>query len=66
MGTDFDFFDPRAHTDDPGITATQHANRQRLLQAMTTEGFINYPLEWWHYSLPSAAAADTIYDVPVE
>jgi D-alanyl-D-alanine dipeptidase len=65
MGTDFDFFDPRAHTDDPGITATQRANRQRLLHAMTTEGFINYPLEWWHYSLPSAAA-DTIYDVPVE
>lgn len=66
MGTDFDFFDPRAHTADPGITAAQRANRERLLRAMKSEGFVNYPQEWWHYSLPSAAAADTIYDVPVE
>ncbi|HVI55093.1 MAG TPA: M15 family metallopeptidase [Luteibacter sp.] len=66
MGTDFDFFDPRAHTDDPGISAAQRVNRQRLLHAMAAEGFVNYAPEWWHYSLPSAAAADTIYDVPVE
>lgn len=65
MGTEFDFFDPRAHTDYPGIDATQRANRQRLLRAMAKEGFVNYPQEWWHYSLPSAAA-DTLFDVPVE
>jgi len=66
MGTGFDFFDPRAHTDDPAIDAAQRANRQRLLRAMAAQGFVNYPQEWWHYSLPSAAAADTLYDVPVE
>jgi len=66
MGTDFDFFDPRAHTDDPSIDAAQRAHRQRLLRAMAAQGFANYPQEWWHYSLPSAAAADTLYDVPVE
>lgn len=66
MGTDFDFFDPRAHTDYPDLTAAQRANRQRLVRAMAAEGFVNYPQEWWHYSLPSAASADTIYDVPVE
>ena len=65
MGTDFDFFDPLAHTDDPRISTSQQANRQRLLRAMATEGFVNYPLEWWHFSLPSAAPADLIYDVPV-
>jgi D-alanyl-D-alanine dipeptidase len=65
MGTDFDFFDPLAHTDDPRVTAAQQANRQRLLGAMAAEGFINYAQEWWHYSLPSAAAPDLIYDVPV-
>ncbi|KLD69088.1 hypothetical protein Y886_43495, partial [Xanthomonas hyacinthi DSM 19077] len=64
-GTDFDFFDPRAHTDDPGITPAQRANRQRLLEAMTAEGFVNYAPEWWHYSLPPAAVPDLIYDVPV-
>jgi D-alanyl-D-alanine dipeptidase len=65
MGTDFDFFDPRAHTDDPGISAAQRANRRRLLEAMAVEGFVNYAPEWWHYSLPAAAVPDLIYDVPV-
>lgn len=65
MGTDFDFFDPIAHTDDPRIGPAQRANRQRLLRAMAAEGFVNYPQEWWHYSQPSAAQADLIYDVPV-
>jgi len=65
MGTDFDFFDPRAHTDFPGIERAQRANRERLLRAMARKGFVNYPQEWWHYTLP-AAAADTIFDVPVE
>jgi len=65
MGTDFDFFDPLAHTGDPRITAMQQANRQRLLKAMAAEGFVNYAQEWWHYSLPSAAPSDLIYDVPV-
>ncbi|KAF1004861.1 MAG: D-alanyl-D-alanine dipeptidase [Luteibacter sp.] len=65
MGTDFDFFDPRAHTDDPGITAEQRANRQRLLKAMAAQGFVNYAPEWWHYTLPGAASA-AVMDVPVE
>jgi D-alanyl-D-alanine dipeptidase len=65
MGTDFDFFDPRAHTDAADITPAQRDNRRRLLRAMAAQGFANYPQEWWHYSLPSATAPDTIYDVPV-
>lgn len=65
MGTDFDLFDPLAHTDDPRITPAQRANRQRLVRAMAAHGFVNYPAEWWHYTLP-AAAAPTILDVPVQ
>ena len=64
MGTDFDFFDPRAHTDDPHITSVQRTNRQHLLRAMAAHGFVNYAAEWWHYTLPSAAT-QWIYDVPV-
>ncbi|MEX1829324.1 M15 family metallopeptidase [Luteibacter sp. CQ10] len=64
MGTDFDVFDPLAHTDDPRITAAQRANRQRLKRAMQAHGFVNYPAEWWHYSLPAAASA-AIFDVEV-
>ena len=57
MGTDFDFFDPRANTDSPAITSLQRENRQRLLRAMASQGFSNYPQEWWHFSLASETIA---------
>lgn len=66
MGTDFDFFDVRAHTDTPAITPQQRANRQRLRAAMAQAGFRNYPLEWWHYTLTPEPTPATIYDVPVQ
>jgi D-alanyl-D-alanine dipeptidase len=65
MGTDFDFFDPRANTDSPAITPEQRDNRQRLLEAMASQGFRNYPQEWWHFSLASEQSR-AIYDVPLE
>jgi D-alanyl-D-alanine dipeptidase len=64
MGTEFDFFDPRAHTDAAGLTGAQRDHRQQLVRAMAAEGFVNYPAEWWHFSLP-AAAAPQVLDVPV-
>lgn len=65
MGTDFDFFDPRANTDSPATTPEQRENRQRLLRAMAGQGFRNYPQEWWHFSLASGTSK-AIYDIPVE
>jgi zinc D-Ala-D-Ala dipeptidase len=65
MGTEFDFFDPRANTDSPQATPSQRENRQRLLKAMAREGFTNYPQEWWHYTL-SSHASQMIYDIPIE
>ena len=52
MGTAFDCFDEKSRMRHPGISATAQANRQLLLQAMTTEGFKNYAGEWWHFSMP--------------
>lgn len=66
MGTHFDLFDPRAHTDSPQATATQHANRQHLLRAMAAQGFENYPAEWWHYTLAMHPQPTMLYDVPVQ
>src|SRR5690606_16096047 len=66
MGTGFDFFDERAHTDAPGITPAQRANRQRLRAAMEQGGFRNYPLEWWHFTLATEPSPDMIHDVPVQ
>lgn len=65
MGTGFDFFGPRAHTDAPGLAPAQRANRQRLVQAMAAAGFANYDQEWWHYTLMPEPTPHTAYDFPV-
>ena len=66
MGTDFDFFDPRAHTDSAQISAAQRSNRHRLRQAMHAAGFQNYTMEWWHYRFEPEPSAGIFYDVPIE
>nr|WP_238481255.1 M15 family metallopeptidase [Dyella telluris] len=66
MGTDFDYFGTRANTDSPEASAAQHANREVLRHAMEREGFRNYAMEWWHYTLSPEPTPDTIYDVPVQ
>ena len=66
MGTDFDFFDPRAHTASPAVTPLQRRNREHLRSAMAREGFRNYPLEWWHYTHVPEPEPGLLYDVPVE
>jgi D-alanyl-D-alanine dipeptidase len=66
MGTGFDHFDLRAHTDSPAISPAQRRNRQQLREAMEQGGFRNYPLEWWHYTFTPEPAPDTFHDVPVQ
>ncbi len=66
MGTEFDFFDPRANTESPLATVAQRQNRQRLKKAMEAAGFSNYSQEWWHYTLALAPAPALLYDVPIE
>jgi D-alanyl-D-alanine dipeptidase len=65
MGTEFDFFDLRAHTDTPDVTPDQHENRLLLRSAMQREGFENYTLEWWHYTFKPEPTPDLAYDFPV-
>ncbi|MGH8084864.1 MAG: serine hydrolase [Lysobacter sp.] len=65
MGTGFDFFGPRANTESPLATPAQRANRERLRAAMGRHGFVNYPLEWWHYTLQPEPMPTLMYDVPV-
>jgi D-alanyl-D-alanine dipeptidase len=66
MGTDFDYFGTLANTDSPDASAAQHVNRGMLKQAMERQGFRNYAMEWWHYTLSPEPTPDTIYDVPVQ
>lgn len=41
---------PGARMDAEGLTCEQRDNRAALAGAMTAAGFVNYPLEWWHWS----------------
>ncbi|TNH23041.1 D-alanyl-D-alanine dipeptidase [Micromonospora orduensis] len=65
MGTGFDCFDPRSHTDDPRVAGTTRDNRQLLRRLMTDAGFVNYDREWWHYSLRDEPYPDTFFAAPV-
>lgn len=65
MGTGYDLFDRRSHTASPLVGPEQRANRQRLLEAMAAEGFVNYPKEWWHYTWQPEPTPRTAYDFPV-
>ena len=65
MGTGFDFFGPRANTDSPLVTPAQRANRERLREAMGRHGFVNYPMEWWHYTMQPEPNPTLMYDVSV-
>jgi D-alanyl-D-alanine dipeptidase len=66
MGTPFDLFDPRANTASKEVSREQRRNRERLVAAMQREGFANYPMEWWHYTLQPEPSPDTYLDVPIK
>lgn len=54
MGTAYDTFTEAAHTANASGLAAR--NRQKLVEAMTRAGFVNYPREWWHFSYGPAEA----------
>lgn len=64
MGTTFDCFDRRSHTDASGLTGEQRSARQLLVRSMQRHGFENYAREWWHFTF-AAADDGRSYDVPV-
>ncbi len=66
MGTPFDFFDERSHTENPAVGEVALANRRLLKGIMERAGFRNYASEWWHYTLVGEPYPDTYFDVPIE
>ena len=65
MGTPFDFFDERSHTDSLEVPAAAAANRRLLREVLERHGFRNYPLEWWHYTLRDEPYPNRHFDIPV-
>jgi D-alanyl-D-alanine dipeptidase len=65
MGTPFDFFDERSHTDSREVPAAAAANRRLLREVLERHGFRSYPLKWWHFTLREEPYPDRYLDLPV-
>lgn len=66
MGTRYDYFGPEANTDFTLLTDVQKENRLILVQAMFGRGFVNYPMEWWHFTWKAGSLPDEAYDFPIQ
>lgn len=66
MGTPFDFFDPRSHTESDAVTKEQHKNRMRLKKVMEENGFQNYAEEWWHFTLKDEPFKERYFDFSIK
>ena len=66
MGTPFDFFDPRSHTESDAVTKEQHKNRMRLKKVMEENGFQNYAEEWWHFTLKDEPFKERYFDFAIK
>jgi D-alanyl-D-alanine dipeptidase len=64
MGTGFDCFSSKSYTHSGDISGAERANRDRLLAAMTKQGFHNYFREWWHFEY-RGGPEPVGYDVPI-
>ncbi len=65
MGTIFDFFDERSNTNATAISATAKKNRILLNTVMHQQAFINFPMEWWHFTLENEPFPETYFNFPV-
>ncbi|MBP1748207.1 MAG: vanX [Deltaproteobacteria bacterium] len=66
MGTGFDCFHDRAHTINKHIDLDHRINRLLLKSLMEKHGFVNYDLEWWHFTLKAEPFPDTYFDFPID
>lgn len=65
MPSAFDDFSVRAHADWAGGSWQARRNRDRLRQAMETEGFTVLPNEWWHFNY-RGCNQQPLLDIPFE
>ncbi len=66
MGTSFDCFNKLANTVNRKILGDARRNRQFLQEAMDQFGFVNYPKEWWHFTLKDEPYKDKYFDFVVQ
>jgi zinc D-Ala-D-Ala dipeptidase len=60
MPTGFDNFTDSAHHDFLLLPESVLADRKLLKTTMEKYGFVSFPTEWWHYSLPNPEKFDVL------
>ena len=65
FGTGFDCFDKKSRTLFSPLPPGAAENRARLVSAMAAAGFVNYPREWWHFTLSGEPFPGRRFDFPV-
>lgn len=50
MGTELQSMKEESATNSKNITKEQEKNRKLLIKIMEKQSFVNYPIEWWHWS----------------
>lgn len=66
MGSPYDFFGSESWVENKNLTKEQSKNRQKLQTVMLTNGFRNYPKEWWHFTLRGEPYRNEYFDFVVE
>jgi len=66
MGTGFDYFDLKSHTENGSISLTSLKNRLFLREIMNKHGFKNLKEEWWHYCLINEPYPFKYFDIVVK
>ena len=66
MGTHYDCFDEKSHTNNQMISTESRENRNILVRTMKDFGFRNYSKEWWHFSHRENAYPQTFHNFLVE
>ena len=66
MGTPWDFFDPKSHTESDEIDLGARHNRFLLREIMTASGFRPYYAEWWHFTLVDEPYPETYFDIVID
>ena len=66
MGSPFDFFGSESWLANKNLTEVQSKNRELLQKVMLTNGFRNYPKEWWHFTLRGEPYRNQYFDFLVE
>ena len=65
FGTEFDYFDPTANTDNPKVSVEAKKNRALLKSVMEKHGFKNLKEEWWHYTLVAELYPTQYFDFEI-